>query len=32
MVTPEKVTVEVTHARAEGEKLGPEKRINVPES
>ena len=31
-VTPEKVTVEITHARPSGEKLGAEKGINVPES
>jgi pyruvate kinase len=31
-VTPEKVTVEITHARPTGEKLGAEKGINVPES
>ena len=29
-VTPEKVTVEITHARPTGEKLGAEKGINVP--
>ncbi|HXQ27131.1 MAG TPA: pyruvate kinase [Candidatus Acidoferrales bacterium] len=31
-VAPEKVTVEITHARPLGEKLGAEKGINVPES
>ncbi len=31
-VSPEKVIVEITQARASGEKLGPEKGINVPES
>ena len=31
-VSPEKVSVEITQARASGEKLGPEKGINVPES
>ena len=31
-VTPEKVTVEIMHARPVGEKLGAEKGINVPES
>lgn len=31
-VTPEKVSVEITHARPTGEKLGAEKGINVPES
>lgn len=31
-VTPEKVIVEITQARSLGEKLGPEKGINVPES
>ncbi|MGA8012467.1 MAG: pyruvate kinase [Candidatus Acidiferrales bacterium] len=31
-VAPEKVTVEVTHARPTGEKLGAEKGINVPDS
>ncbi len=31
-VTPEKVTVEILHARPSGEKLGAEKGINVPES
>jgi pyruvate kinase len=32
IVTPEKVTAEITHARPTGEKLGAEKGINVPES
>ena len=32
VVAPEKVSVEITHARPAGEKLGPEKGINVPES
>jgi pyruvate kinase len=31
-VTPERVSVEITHARPTGEKLGAEKGINVPES
>jgi pyruvate kinase len=31
-VTPEGVSVEITQARASGEKLGAEKGINVPES
>ena len=31
-VTKDKVTVEITRARAEGEKLGAEKGVNVPES
>jgi pyruvate kinase len=31
-VKPEKVSVEITHARPTGEKLGAEKGINVPES
>jgi pyruvate kinase len=31
-VSPEKVSVEITQARASGERLGPEKGINVPES
>jgi pyruvate kinase len=31
-VAPEKVTVEITHARPTGEKLGAEKGINVPDS
>jgi pyruvate kinase len=31
-VTPDKVSVEITQARPEGEKLGAEKGINVPES
>jgi len=31
-VTPEKVTVEITHARPAGEQLGGEKGINVPDS
>jgi len=31
-VTPENVSVEITQARPSGEKLGPEKGINVPES
>ena len=31
-VTPEKVSIEITHARPVGEKLGAEKGINVPES
>lgn len=31
-VTPDDVTVEITRARATGEKLGAEKGINVPES
>ena len=31
-VTPEKVSVEITHARPAGEKLGAEKGVNVPES
>ncbi len=31
-VTPEKVTVEITHARPAGEKLAAQKGINVPES
>ena len=31
-VAPEKVSVEITHARPTGEKLGAEKGINVPES
>jgi pyruvate kinase len=31
-VTPEKVTVEITHARPTGEKLGAEKGVNVPET
>ena len=31
-VTPEKVSVEITHARPTGEKLGAEKGINVPDS
>jgi len=31
-VSPEKVSVEITHARPTGEKLGAEKGINVPES
>jgi pyruvate kinase len=31
-VAPQKVTVEITHARPKGEKLGAEKGINVPES
>jgi len=31
-VTPEKVTVEIVHARPSGEKLGAEKGINVPET
>ena len=31
-VSPEKVSVEITHARPTGEKLGAEKGVNVPES
>ena len=31
-VTPEKVAVEITHARPMGEKLGAEKGINVPDT
>jgi pyruvate kinase len=31
-VAPENVSVEITQARPSGEKLGPEKGINVPES
>jgi pyruvate kinase len=31
-VAPDKVSVEITQARPQGEKLGPEKGINVPES
>jgi pyruvate kinase len=31
-VTPERATVEITHARPAGEKLGAEKGINLPES
>ena len=31
-VSPDQVTVEINHARVEGNKLGPEKGINVPET
>ena len=31
-VTPEKVSIEITHARPAGEKLGAEKGVNVPDS
>jgi pyruvate kinase len=31
-VSPEEVSVEITQARTSGERLGPEKGINVPES